>query len=181
MYHGKSLRAWIPLHDCSLAISRLEQCSDTQPWRVEYVSAVTLLRSVGHVLANIDAGSNPVIKSHLTKIWDEVNKDRERFSIFWRFIKGERDRVLKTYEFGVTGFDFADPAILRFDEDGNLVEWPEGSRTLYLTDELDQISSYSLPMDAPSLMREGVQFWHEILTDLEFYILPHGAPDECPF
>jgi hypothetical protein len=108
--------------------------------------------------------------------------NRKVYKIFWKFIKPERDRILKEYEFSISGFGIADPAILRFNDDRSIYMWSPEEETLYLSTEVAALSDLSLPIDAPGLLQEAAWFWYEILYEIESHITPSLIEDDShPF
>ncbi|MEG9432471.1 hypothetical protein [Terriglobus sp. ADX1] len=180
MYHGQTLKAWQPFQDCQASIERLESASKPEIWRVDYVATVTLLRAVGHVLMNVDATTNLLVRAKLQMLWNDIEKHKSLHKIYWDFIKPERDRVLKEYLLSVSDFEEADEAILRFSADGCIKPWAPDDKTLYLEKKAALASGYSLPIDAAGLMSEALAFWLFILTEIELHISPHSETD-CPF
>lgn len=67
------------------------------------------MRTVGHVLAKVDARVSPAHAEAVNGLWAKLKADRRSSAIFWDFIEEERNNLLKTYAFG---------AKLSSDEDG---------------------------------------------------------------
>ncbi|MGB0086405.1 MAG: hypothetical protein WBP94_13650 [Rhodomicrobiaceae bacterium] len=63
-------------------------------WRVPYVASVTLLRSIGHVLKNIDCERDQAVKRAVDTCWPEWKKD-EAFGRLEEF----RNNALKEFGF----------------------------------------------------------------------------------
>ena len=86
------------LADCELAINMLEDESHPARWRVIWVATVALLRTIGHVLKNVDC-HNPQDQKACNDLflsWKSSDQNR----IFRDFISNERNFVRKEYEFG---------------------------------------------------------------------------------
>jgi hypothetical protein len=172
MFHGETLKAWQVMKDCEQAIICLEGATEEDPWKLYYLASVTLLRAVGHVIVNTDAVEIPILGPKIKAVWSDIEINKKTYEIFWGFIKPERDRILKEYRFSTIGFDIADPAILRFEENGEIKDWGTEEKTLYLNIEAERCSEMSLPNDAAGLLREGLGFWADILYGLEFHSYP---------
>ena len=71
-----------------------------EPLRIIWVSVITLLRAVGHVLQKVDAPSDPAVSRAVAEAWDRLCRSRPEPEIFWEFIESERNSVVKQYEFG---------------------------------------------------------------------------------
>jgi hypothetical protein len=59
-----------------------------------------MLRAVGHVLKNVDSKSCPEIGRANARWWKSLNSAKPEPAI-WRFIKDDRDAVLKEYQYRV--------------------------------------------------------------------------------
>lgn len=86
------------LADCEAARARLEDETDDVSWRLLWVAAIVLLRTVGHVLAKVDgAGDLAIRKAADTAFW-QWKSDAPEHGIFRDFIDDERNLILKEYE-----------------------------------------------------------------------------------
>ena len=88
------------LDDCEAALEMLEDEKDEQRWRVLWAGAMALVRTVGHVLRNVD-GKDPGIRPAVNSAWDRWNAAKVANAIFWEFIQKERNKILKEYRFSV--------------------------------------------------------------------------------
>ncbi len=88
------------LADCRKALDLLEMESDAAQFRVLWVAAVALLRSVGHVLQKVDSTQSPLVAKAIDDTWERWKTDKEANAIFFEFIEEERNNILKEYEFG---------------------------------------------------------------------------------
>src|ERR1035437_960735 len=85
------------LEDCKVAAGELRDGIAGREWRIRWVTAVALLRSVGHVLRNVDAPTDPILESVITEAWSKLSHTKPEPAIFWRFIEDERNNILKEY------------------------------------------------------------------------------------
>jgi hypothetical protein len=83
------------LDDCELALELLEKESDPQKFRLFWLAALAALRSVGHVLHNVDAVADPACRDAVNAAYARWRQDRGSHEIFWLFINAERNSVLK--------------------------------------------------------------------------------------
>ncbi|PZA09650.1 hypothetical protein DNX69_23080 [Rhodopseudomonas palustris] len=60
-----------------------------------------MLRTIGHVLAKIDAKASDVNQVIIQEYWDAWKQNKHENWIFWEFIEDERNNILKAYKFGV--------------------------------------------------------------------------------
>ena len=91
------------LEDCYVASRLLENEADFNNWKVIWIGAITLLRSVGQVLKKID-GQDPVVLDVSNTFYKDW-KTNPNHKIFHDFIKSERDNLLKEYESSVDAAD----------------------------------------------------------------------------
>lgn len=149
----QTLKAWEPYWDCVGILFHFQNSDivdgdDELPeWRLHWVSGLALLRTVGHVLAKVDALASPAHAAAVDGLWAALKADRQSSAIFWSFIEEERNNLLKTYTFG---------AKLSSDEDGYFIEFADGQ-------------------DAFQLFREAVYWWRHQLELLEEELRATGA------
>jgi hypothetical protein len=89
------------LADCRHALEFLEQETDPRKFRLFWLAGVAALRSVGHVLAKVDAGNHEALAIAATAAYARWKQDKEKHKIFWSFIDEERNTLLKEGEPGV--------------------------------------------------------------------------------
>src|SRR5450759_1169232 len=90
-------RARIVLSDARDALSDLADGVSGSEWRRRWVTAVVLLRAVGHVLDKVDAESSPAMCRAIAEAWRGLPASKPEPRIFWDFIDAERNNVLKEY------------------------------------------------------------------------------------
>ena len=141
----QTLYAWEPFWDC-VDILFLFQNSDVADgeeelpeWRLYWVAGVALLRTIGHVLAKVDAKSSAQHSQAIGRLWKQLQLDRKGSPIFWEFIEKERNNLLKTYSFG---------ARLVQGEEGAYIQFENGD-------------------DAFQLFCQAVYWWRHQLIELE--------------
>jgi hypothetical protein len=141
----QTLRAWAPYSDCVQILLHFQHSDivngdeELPEWKLHWVSGLALLRTVGHVLAKVDARSSSAHAIAVDQLWARLKSDRQSAAIFWDFIEEERNSLLKTYTFG---------AKLSSDGDGYFIEFADGG-------------------DAFELFREAVYWWRYQLELLE--------------
>jgi hypothetical protein len=141
----QTLKAWEPLWDCVSILFQFQNSDvadgdeELPEWRFYWVAGIALLRTVGHVLAKVDANSSAMRSQAIGALWRKFQSDREAHWIFWEFIEKERNNLLKTYSSGA-----------RFVRDGEAayVEFEGGE-------------------DAFQLFRQAVYWWRHQLMELE--------------
>jgi hypothetical protein len=103
---AQTLKAWQPFWDCVdiLFIFQNSDVADSNEelpeWRLYWIAGISLLRTIGHVLAKVDAKSSAQHSQAIGGLWKQLQSDRKGSWIFWEFIEKERNNCLKTYSFG---------------------------------------------------------------------------------
>lgn len=148
--HKQTLKAWEPFWDCVNILFYFQNSDiadgevERSEWRLYWVSGVALLRTIGHVLAKVDAKSSLQHSQAIDDFWKSLHSERESAWIFWEFIEKERNNLLKVYSFGAQ-FVYA--------ENDSFIQFENGD-------------------DAFELFREAVYWWRHQLIELEA-ILPN--------
>lgn len=91
------LRARVVLDDCRGALRDLRDGVQGDEWRRRWVTAVVLLRAVGHVLMKVDSQTDAGVRAASGKKWAALQKSKPDPKIFWQFIDDERNLILKEY------------------------------------------------------------------------------------
>ncbi len=92
------------LDDCRVALAMLEEEKDLQKWRIIWVSAVALLRTVGHVLDKVD-GDDPRVRTVARTLFNKWKGNDPTDEIFREFIEKERNFILKEYQVNIHPLD----------------------------------------------------------------------------
>lgn len=122
----ETLRARLVLEDAYEAARRLSERLDKgEPWQIEWVATVALLRAVGHVLHKVDARRSADSREAVAAAYARWKTEPEH-AIFRDFIENERNNVLKRYRLGEHA-----PAYL-LQEDGSRILLEDGSDALLL-------------------------------------------------
>lgn len=74
-------------------------------WLVQWAGAVALLRTVGYALHTVDRHADPRLAAAIDAQWEELKRDRSSHPIFWEFVEGTRNNILKQLDLkaNVTG------------------------------------------------------------------------------
>lgn len=88
------------LEDCRGAVEEIGGGVQGSAWRRRWVTAVVLLRTVGHVLGKIDVNISPKYKSAIGDAWSQLGQSKPQHAIFWEFIEAERNNIIHEYEVG---------------------------------------------------------------------------------
>lgn len=92
-----TVAARIVLEDCRGALADLREGVQGGEWRRRWIAAVTLLRVVGHVLDKVDGRREPRLKAAIYSAHQRVTQSKPDPVIFWDFIDGTRNAILKEY------------------------------------------------------------------------------------
>jgi len=87
------------LGDCREAVAELTDDLQGSAFRRRWVTVVTLLRAVGHVLDNVDGPTSPELRSAIDASWEALKATKPMPAIFWEVIDADRNLVLKQYQF----------------------------------------------------------------------------------
>lgn len=90
-------RARWALKDCRDAALELRQNNDVFAWRRRWLTVVSLLRAIGHILKKIDSKQSQNYKHAIDLWWRDLNSNKPENEIFWKFIESERNSLLKEY------------------------------------------------------------------------------------
>ena len=88
------------LRDLELASELLDIEESEKRFRLLWVSAISLVRGVGHVLDKVDSKRSPELKQAISKKYASWKNAPKENKIFFEFIESERNSLLKEYEFG---------------------------------------------------------------------------------
>ena len=101
----QTLAAWKPYYDCVGANFEFQNSDigiEFPEWRKKWIFAVVMLRTIGHVLKNVDSKKSNKIKLIIDENWNRWAKNKKDNWIFWEFILKERNNILKSYQIGIS-------------------------------------------------------------------------------
>lgn len=113
------LKAWASFwdsHEILFFLNQIEVGEGRTEWKVFWVAGVATLRIIGHVLAKVDGSSSAVHMAAINQLWNEWKADQAEHTIFWDFIREERNSILETYEFGAQLVEDDDGADIVFSD-----------------------------------------------------------------
>ena len=155
------------LGDCEAALNMLEDEEDERRWRVLWAGAMALLRTVGHVLRNVD-GADASVHRVVDAAWGRWKADRSSNAVFWEFIEEERNNILKEYRFSV--LDSAEVGLVvvaREDEDSG---HPVQDEAVFSPGEnlfRPLVDGFGTGEDARDVYGEALQWWDAELSRIE--------------
>lgn len=71
-------------------------------WMVSWFAGVSILRTIGHVLRNVDRKRSDETWIIVDDFWSDVQNNRITHWIFFDFIQRERNNILKEFSFGAS-------------------------------------------------------------------------------
>jgi hypothetical protein len=92
--------AYLVLHDARVSSNEL-RVAQGEDWRRSWISTVTFLRCIGHVLDKVDGKSNNKAREVINEWWKKLKESKPKPEIFWGFIESERNTALKAYSSSV--------------------------------------------------------------------------------
>jgi hypothetical protein len=165
------LKADVVLQDCKNSLLEYNLQLQSEKLRIRWICIVTLLRAVGHVLQNVDMENrDEKLKAIIKCKFDEINNHKEKYPIYWKFIKAERDRFLKQYEHGIVRILRPKPGIRRigFSSTSDVSR----NRGVYLPpSDTDEIVSFlsSGPYKGKyekDIAEEAYKWWETIISEI---------------
>lgn len=118
--------------------------------RLRWITAITILRAVGHTLLNIDASRSSPLRSAIESAWNDWKTHPFHHLIFHEFIEKERNTILKEYRTSL----FTSPS----------QEFKSFSSTEFYSTILVGDKSYS-PLEA---LVASIGWWETELDNIEF-------------
>mgnify|MGYP006305453827 CR=1 FL=1 len=97
---SNQLVAYLVLHDARASYNEL-RVAQGEDWRRSWISTVTFLRCVGHVLDKVDGKNNNKARAVINEWWKQLKESKPDPAIFWGFIESERNTALKAYSSSV--------------------------------------------------------------------------------
>jgi hypothetical protein len=161
-------RARIVLEDCKLALQLLENETDLRRWRLHWVSAIVLIRAVGHVLDKVD-GKSKAVKDVSRAAFARWTGNAPEHEIFREFIERERNTILKEYEFNLhpgEQVEVAIPVTLKRLSDGAIVN----AATVFPIDNniyRPLLDGFREGDDARDVLTDAIEWWERELAAIE--------------
>jgi hypothetical protein len=161
-------RARLVLEDCKLALQLLENETDLRRWRLHWVSAIALIRAVGHVLDKVD-GKSKAVKDASREAFARWTGAAPEHEIFREFIERERNTILKEYEFNLhpgEQVEVAMPVTLKRLSDGAIIE---AATVLPIGDNIYRplLDGFREGDDARDVLSDAVEWWEKELDAID--------------
>lgn len=141
----------------------LEHEEHEQRWRILWVAAMALVRSVGHVLRNVDR-EDPRARPLIDAAWERWNAEKSANKVFWEFIENERNNILKEYQFSVLDSAVVGLVVVGGSEEpGHALAYETLPDNLFRPIE----QGYGTGEDARDIYRDALQWWDAELSRIE--------------
>ena len=155
-------RVHVALEDSRQAVEELRSLdwgilSNPSLWRRRYLTAISVIRAVGHILKNVESKKSPAHKQAIQEAWNRI-KGRQ---LFTRFIKADRDSILKEY-FALTELKLKGGAFAVRDDEGNRVGIEQRKEISLVVS-----NGHYKGKDAISLFDEAIEFWETEIDRIE--------------
>jgi hypothetical protein len=168
-----TVRAREALADCEHALADFAVSAGTPFHRSRWVAVVTLLRTVGYALKNIDhEAADAETRQRMDAEWKRLKDSAPEPRIFWEFIDAERNDVVHLYEIR-TGVDITMNPVpeplgyfLMMDDDDSGFGW---NPTTY---EVVMRRGPFAGRDPLDLCREAIGFWRDYLNAIDRRTVP---------
>lgn len=169
------LKAKEVLADCQTACFELEETEENYDFiqmKLRWVTCVSLLRAVGHVLHKVDEKNHP-LQARFSKLYSEKKND----AIFKDFIEIERNLVLKNYIHGLKQSHFIESRLQNIlTENGDLLLTENGES--FVTEQEKEVDIYfeknsnifntKVPSEQIQL---AINWWEKYFDELECLIM----------
>jgi hypothetical protein len=159
------------LADCELALDKFRDDAIYLSHRLNWVTAIVLLRTVGNVLKTIDAKQDKFLDQAISEAWDELKRKKPDSNIFWEFICEGRNNVVKEYRLGIQTTIFLQGRFLR---PGEPEEEPVADSASY--QYLVKFGPYKDRLQK-EVIQEAIDWWENYLDKIDARVneLQYGA------
>ncbi len=176
MFINYPLKALQVLDDCRIAAEMLLENRQNAEYRVIWISNLTLLRTVGHVLCKVDRKNSEIeVQKVIDTKWEKLIKLKPEPQIFHLFIAEERNNLLKEYRSSsekilsqrskikdgelIVSFNISDGIGTIIPNNYNGVTISSSIKNGYFKGRTDY-----------SIVKEAIQFWDEYLFEIVMHI-----------
>ncbi len=173
-------------HDCSSSsrfgrlrrsLAEIADGVQGEAWRRRWITAVTLLRAVGHVLNKVDSMRSTAHKRVIADGWASLQRSKPEPAILWSFIDKERNSILKEYRLSAGQGVTVRPG-------GVSVNGRTGEQ--HLSEGLPPIYHYVIndgqfkDRDQRDVLREAIEWWRSYLDEIDRQVASCGAEKSAP-
>ncbi|MCK0159887.1 hypothetical protein [Allomuricauda sp. F6463D] len=163
------------IRDCIFCKNELKDALETnnsQKIRVNWITCLTLLRMVGHVLEKVDKKNYPSSQIVFSSLWNEKKVD----DVFLNFIEKERNEAIKEYKFSFKEDNFQVETDNEFlFQNGNSFLSQSGERMVFMdkkraihfaskTKQITIVEEERLDL----WVENAIEWWTDYLKELKF-------------
>jgi len=144
------------LRDLELAFELLDVEENEERFRLLWVSAISLVRGIGHVLDKVDSKRSPKLKQAISEKYASWKISPEENKIFFEFIESERNSLLKEYKFGY----LSDPK--------EIIMTPD-NKSFYIGENLflPMSEGVNAGEDCRDVLGQAIAWWNRQLQEIE--------------
>jgi hypothetical protein len=160
-----TVNARIVLADCRKVVDSIKVDALYLDHRIKWLTAVTLLRTVGHVLKTIDGEQSVEAGRLISAAWSRLQASKPEPRIFWSFIDEERNNVLKEYRYSIQ---------TRIRIESPMYNVETGERVSYLDREpaptkyeYEVKGGYFDGRDQAEVLNEAISWWLSYLDEVD--------------
>lgn len=157
--------ARLVLADCRASLDRLRSDPVGIEWKLHWIAATALLRTVGAALKKVDAKKDARLAEIIRHRWTLLQESKPEPTIFWGFIADERNNILKEYKFGAGINITVRPGTAHINlNTGEVTEAAPSRPTLY--DFVMNDGTFK-GKDQRDVVSEAIDWWDDYLSAIE--------------
>lgn len=162
------------IEDCRLATIQLDKAEKEENSHIiiNWLTCLTLLRAVGHVLNKVDTPNFPTYKS----IFESTYLDHKNDPIFTDFINKERNQILKEYTAYLENeVSIHNESVRIITEDGDLIT-TENEHNI-IAEQTESIKRYFIKSDGfgkglllHQVVSKAISWWETYIAEIKIKI-----------
>ena len=164
----KALKVLADCKECYWDLKDALESNDQQQIRIKWITCLTFLRMVGHVLEKVDQS-----QSEKSDIFIQLFKEKKGDDIFKKFMESERNMALKEYDILIDPdeYDMKTEQVMLF-QDGKRKLFQSGA---YHIDQGEKNSKYFASKrsktdnekDLDSWIKKSIEWWEDYINELQ--------------
>lgn len=171
-------RARMVLNDCREVLGQLRNNPPAQQWRILWVAALALLRTVQEVLQNVDRESiniHPKRRDEISAFRVSLGQTKPQPAIYWQFIRENANEILHQYKLGAVMVEtFAPSVIISGPSDVSASATVVTSTVLRSTPGPEDSARYYWMKDGPfkghdqrDVIQKAIEWWEAEIAGME--------------
>lgn len=142
-------------------------------WRLNWILAVVLLRTVGHVLNNVDGAASREVKLLANGLHAQWKGNDPAHAIFRDFIERERNSIVKEYVFTMTEGPVPLMAFIQQDDGFDMIRQTLLEENIYRPVAEGPYEGE----DGRTLIDDAISWWRSQLDLIDWSIEGHTQPE----